>query len=163
MLSDHQQEQVWTGWLESEIRAAYFADLVQRFQGVQKALVVLSLFLSSGATITLLTTIVPPQLGWVKPLLTLLAAAISLWSLVAKYERSATECADLHFRWNKLAMAYEDLWGNMYEDEAAGTLNQLREEDASISKSSTSMPSYVGLLRKAQKNILMHHQHQLAA
>lgn len=132
MLSDYQQEHVWTGWLAAEIRAAYFADLVQRFQSVQKFLVVLSLLLSSGATITLLTTIVPPQLGWVKPLLTLLAAAVSLWSLVAKYERSATECADLHFRWNKVGMAYENLWGNMYADEASEILNQLRQEDASI-------------------------------
>ncbi len=163
MLSDFQQDTVWDGWLAAEIRAAYFAALVNRFQWRQKMLVVAGLLLSSGATITLLTTVIPPQFGWIKPTLTVLAAAMSLWSLVAKNERNAIDAADLHFRWKTLALEYEDLWGNVYGDQAAERLTQLRKEEAVVPKSSTSMPAYKGLLAAAQANVVMHHQNRMAA
>jgi hypothetical protein len=162
MLSDFQQTTVWESWLSAEIRAAYFAQLVQTFQFRQKMLVVGGLLLSSGATLTLLTAIVPPSLNWIKPTLTLLAAASSLWSLVAKNERSSIECADLHSRWNTLALHYEALWSNMDAVDAADTLMRLRTEEIAISKSSTSLPAYARLLRKAQDNVVMHHRNQLA-
>jgi hypothetical protein len=161
MLSDFQQTTVWESWLAAEIRAAYFAELVQRFQSRQRFLVVGSLLLSSGATIALLTAIVPPDLNWIKPTLTLLAAGLSLWSLVAKNERSSIECADLHLRWSTLALQYETLWGDMYADTAAATLTQLRTEEIGLSKSSTSQPAYTRLLEKVQQNVIMHHQKQL--
>jgi hypothetical protein len=163
MLSDFQQTTVWESWLSAEIRAAYFAELVQRFQSRQKFLVVGGLLLSSGATIALLTAIVPQNLNWIKPTLTLLAAALSLWSLVAKNERSSIDCADLHLRWNTLALQYETLWSNMYADDAAAKLIQLRTEELAISKSSTSLPSYTRLMEKVQQNVVLQHQNQLAA
>ena len=163
MLSDFQQTTVWESWLAAEIRATYFADLVQTFQSRQKFLIVGGLLLSSGATFTLLTTVVPANLNWIKPTLTVLAAALSLWSLVAKNERSSIDCADLHFRWNTLALQYEALWSNMFAEDAEARLTQLRSEEAAISKSSTSQPAYKSLLNKAQRNIVMHHQNQLAA
>jgi hypothetical protein len=161
MLSDYEQEMVWERWLSAEIRAAYFAALVGRFQLRQKLLVLGSLLLSSGATITLLTTVLPPTLNWIKPVLTLLAAALSLWSLVAKNERGAMDCADLHFRWNTLALGYESLWSNVYADNALETLDTLRKEEALASKSSTAFPAYKKLLEEAQDNVVMHHQHQI--
>ena len=163
MLSDFQQDLVWKGWLEAEIRAAYFASLIQRFQQLQRALTVAGLVLSSGATVALLTSVIPPDRNWIKPVLTLLAAAISLWSLIAKYERNSIECADLHSRWNALALRYEMLWADMFEDKASMELQALRTEEIAISKSSTSQPTYSGLLLKAQRNIEMHHQERAAA
>ena len=163
MLSDFQQDVVWENWLAAEIRAAYFALLVERFQRRQKYLVVGSLLLSSGATIALLTAVVPPSLSWIKPLLTLLAAAFSLWSLAAKNERNSIDCADLHFRWNTLALEYESLWANVFAETAAEKLSALRKEEATVSKSSTPFPAYRGLLEKVQENVLMHHRQQLAA
>ncbi len=106
---------------------------------------------------------VPPALGWIKPLLTLLAAVVSLWSLVAKYERNALDSADLHQRWNSMAMAYEMLWSDMYSDGAIEKLSQLRQEESVVSKSSTGMPTYRGLLMKMQDNVLMHHRGQAIA
>jgi hypothetical protein len=162
MLSDFQQTTVWESWLAAEIRAGYFAELVQRFQSRQRLLVVGSLLLSSGATIALLTAIVPPDLNWIKPTLTLLAAGLSLWSLVAKNERSSIECADLHMRWGTLALHYETLWADMYGDTAAAALMQLRTEELGLSKSSTSQPAYTRLLEKVQQNVILHHQNQVA-
>jgi hypothetical protein len=163
MLSEFEQNTVWESWLAAEVRAAYFADLVQRFQIRQKILVVGGLLLSSGATVALLTAIVPLNLNWIKPTLTLLAAGLSLWSLVAKNERSSIECADLHFRWNSLALEYETLWSDMFSDTAHEQLSRLRKEELAVSKSSTSLPAYTGLLEKAQNNVLMHHKNQLTA
>ena len=162
MLSDFQQTTVWESWLSAEIRAAYFAELVQRFQRRQRWLVVGVLLLSSGVTITLLTAIVPPNLSWVKPLLALLTSALSLWSLVAKNERSSIDCADLHFRWNELALKYEALWADMYSD-AAAKLMELPTVELAISKSSTSQPAYTRLLEQVQDNIVLHHQNQVHA
>ncbi len=158
MLSEFQQDTVWQGWLSAEIRAGYFAALVNRFQQRQKFLVVSGLLLSSGATIALLTAVVPPHLGWIKPMLTLLAAGMSLWSLVAKNERNAMDAADLHFRWNTLAIGYEALWADMYIEDAPEKLAKLRKEEAVIPKSSTGMPLYGRLLAKVQDNVVLHHQ-----
>ena len=160
MLSEFQQDTVWQGWLSAEIRAGYFGALVHRFQQRQRFLVVGGLLLSSGATIALLTAIVPPEMAWIKPTLTLLAAALSLWSLVARNERSAIEAADLHFRWNTLAFGYGALWADMYVDDASERLGDLCKEEAAISKSSTSMPLYGRLLAKVQDNVLLHHRQE---
>ena len=163
MLSDFQQKTVWDGWLSAEIRAAYFAELSGRYQRAQKYLVAGSLVLSSGATLALVSSAIPASYAWVKPVLTLMAAILSAWSLVAKNERGSIDCADLHFRWNTLAMDYEALWADVHSDDAAGQLAQLRRREAELSKSSTAMPDKVGLMLKCQENIVMHHQHQLTA
>ena len=158
MLSDFQQDTLWESWLAAEIRAAYFAALVTTYQKRQKILVVGGLLLSSGATLTLTTAVVPPHLAWIKPLLTVLAAGSSLWSLVAKNERNAIDCADLHQRWNSLALEYEMLWSDVYAEQAADRLAQLRKEEGAVSKSSTPIPTYRRLLERAQDNVMMHHR-----
>lgn len=163
MLPDLQQDMVWDGWIAAEIRATYFGALVSTFQNRQRLLVVAGLLLSLGATFTLLTSVVPPQLAWIKPMLTVLAAAMSLWSLVAKNERSAIGAADLHSRWSTLALGYETLWADMYGDIATQTLERLRKDEIEISKSSTTMPAYKRMLVSAQENVVMHHRHHLPA
>jgi hypothetical protein len=60
-------------------------------------------------------------------------------------------------------MDYEMLWSNMYSENAVERLNQLRKEESGVSKSSTSMPTYRGLLEKVQDNVLMHHREQAIA
>ncbi len=158
MLGDFQIGVLWDAWLSAETRSQYFGALVNRYQFRQKALVVASLLLSSGATLTLLTAVLPPHLAWVRPTLTVLAGAFSLWSLVAKNERNAIDCSDLHFRWNVLAMDYEDLWANVHGDDAVDRLAVLRKREAELSKSSTTMPFNERLLGKMQDNVMMHHK-----
>jgi hypothetical protein len=163
MLNDFQQKNVWDGLLGAEIRAAYFAELSRKYQQTQKFLTLGTLLLSSGATIALLTTLVPANLNWVKPVLTLVAAGLSLWSLVSKNERNSIDCADLHFRWQRLADGYEILWSDVYAEDAVERLNILRLEEAQISKSSTSMPDDSRLMSACQDNVVMHHQAELVA
>lgn len=107
MLSEAQAAIVWDGLLSAEIRAQYFAALSVRYQRMQKILVAGSLVLSSGASVTLLLSILPPEYSWIKATLTLATAVCSAATLVMKNERNATECSDLHFRWNNVAMGYQ--------------------------------------------------------
>jgi hypothetical protein len=161
-LSDFQQKTLWEAWLSAEIRANYFALLSVRYQSRQKLFTAGSLVLSSGATVSFLVTVIPENFSWVRPALTLAAAVLSAFALVSRNERSAIDCQDLHSRWNTLAMEYEDLWANVYAEDASETLRQLRKKEAEISKSSTAMPAISRLLNRAQDSV-MHHQDQVAA
>ena len=114
--------------------------------------------LSSGASVTLLSSVLPAQYSWVKAALTLATAACSAATLVMKNERNAIECSDLHFRWNNLAMGYQNLWVNTASDDAQERLERLRTQEAEVSRSSTVMPERTRMLSKAQDNVVMHHR-----
>ena len=157
MLNEVQQKSVWDGWLSAEIRAAYFAELARRYQQYQKVLTASTLVLASGATAALLSSL-PSGWAWLRPVLTALAAILSAVSLVAKNERSSIDCADLHSRWSNLAVDYEALWSDVYDESAQTQLMALKRREIEISKSSTSMPEDEELLIKCQDNIVMHHQ-----
>ncbi len=163
MLSEFQQKIVWDAMLSAEIRSAYFAELSGRYQRTQRRLVVGSLLLSSGAFLSLVTSTVPTSLSWVKPALAFMAAALSFWSLVAKNERSSIDAADLHFRWNMLAIDFQGVWADIYAGDSADRLAELRKREAELSKSSTALPDDQSLMEKCQENVLMHHQQELTA
>jgi hypothetical protein len=133
MLSEPQTNMAWEEWLASEMRAEYFADLCSSFNRRHRWATWATLLLSSGAAVALIGRLAVPP--WTVPTLALLAAGVSLYSLVAQNPKSAADCADLHSRWNKLAMDYRDLWMSWYADEAADRLAQLNERRAEASKS----------------------------
>ena len=100
----------------------------------------------------------PAQFLWLRYTCALAAAVVSAAALVMKNERNAIESADLHSRWQSLAIDFERLWSDVYANGAAEALLLLRRREAEVSKSSTAMPSYTSMLEKAQDNVLMHHQ-----
>jgi hypothetical protein len=141
MLSTTQQRTVWEGWLSAEVRALYFADLGHRYQHRQALVTWFVLACSSGAFAALLADWLPARFAWVRIALAFATAALSLWSLVAHYQKNVTDCTDLHFRWNTLATRYQTLWDHMYDPEAELTLQQLKQIAAEISKSSMAFPN----------------------
>jgi hypothetical protein len=163
VLSEYEQKTVWDGMLGAEIRAQYFAELSVRYQARQRWLVLGTLVLTSGAFLSLVTTAVPAPLGWVKPLLVLLAAILSACSLAATNERNSIESADLHFRWNMLALDFQHLWADIYEDQARARLREVQERDAILSKSSTAFPDDETLMLKCQDHVEMNHRSELTA
>ena len=163
MLSDLQQKTVWEGWLASEIRAYYFADLGYRYQQRQRHATWVVLALSSGALATLLSDWLPPQWRWIRAALAALTAGVSLWSLVAQNDKAAIECADLHFRWNKLAGEYRALWDNMYAPSASKRLDDLFERSAELSKSGVRMRNDTALMNKWQDYVVRQHAAEIAA
>jgi len=163
MLSQLQQKSVWEGWLSAEIRANYFADLVTRYQRKQRWMTWFTLALSSGAFFTVITDWLPREFAWVRPLLTFFTAALSFWALVAQNQKNAMDCADLHFRWNKLVTEYESLWDDMYSKDATETLKSLKGKSAELSKSSTSFPNKPRLMLRWQDHVERHHGERAAA
>jgi hypothetical protein len=157
VLSALQQKTVWDGWLGAEIRANYFADLRQRYERTQRAATWLTLIASSGAFLALMGEWVPPNRAWMRPACAALAAAISLWALVAQYPRRVTECADLFARWSRLSNQYQALWDNMYAEDARAQLAALVDLEADISKASNAFPARPRLLLKWQDYVELHH------
>ena len=100
-----------------------------QFQTEQKVLTLMTLLFSSGAAVTFIADWLPQ---WVKPVLMLLTAAISLYLLLQQNQKRVTECADLHFRWSRLANEYKALWDDMYPPDALGRLRALEEEEACL-------------------------------
>ena len=163
MLNEYQQKIVWEGLLGSEIRTEYFAQLSQTYQRRQRLVVIGNLVFSSGAFLTLVTSAVPAAYAWVRPVLALAAAVLSLWSLVAKNERTSIDAADLHYRWNMLAIEYRRLWSDVYSSLAHETLAELEKREADISKSSTAFPNKREIMEKCQDHVVMHHRQELTA
>jgi len=117
----------------------------------------LTLAFSSGASVALITDVLPPAASWVRPVLALIATGLSLWLLVAQNQRNGLDCADLHFCWNCLANQYETLWDRMYSVHSAAVLKNLADKTAELSKSSTAFPNYPTLMAKWQDDVVAQH------
>ena len=161
-LNDFDQTRLWENLIGAQTRAQYFATLVQRLRVRQRWLTTGSLILSSGAAITLLTSSFP-EYAWAKGLLALASAILSAVSLVSSNEKNAIEASDLSYRWQSLANSYQQLWSDMYADDAPDRLRNLAEEEAKVSKSSTALPNVVSLMQRAEDNVSMHYTGKVAA
>jgi hypothetical protein len=154
MLSELQRKDVWEGWIGGEIRANYFADMAGHFQTEQKVLSLMTLLLSSGAAASFIADWLP---RWVKAVLMLLTAAISLYLLLQQNQKRITECADLHFRWSRLSNEYKTLWDDMYSSSALDNLRELEEKEAELSKSSMVIPNNERAMLKWQDYVIRQH------
>jgi len=163
VLSESQQKDVWEGWLGGEIRSTYFADMAQRYQTRQTFLTWTTLLLSSGAAASLLSDWLPVELHWVRAVLAVLTAGVSFAMLLQQNQKRITECADLHFRWHRLASEYKGLWQDMYADTATARLRELEEREAELSKSSMSIPNRKRIMLKWQDYVEEQHGLQSVA
>jgi hypothetical protein len=154
MLTEFEQKIVWEGWLSSEIRANYFADLCHRYRVQQSVLSWLILASSSGAFAAVIKDF---GSGAFRSMLAFFPVALSLWSLVAQNQKNSTDCSDLHFRWNRLSSQYESLWADMYSEEAPSLLGSLKEKSAELSKTGAGFPNKLRLMEKWQDYVV--HQH----
>ena len=119
--------------LGGEIRACYFGDLSGRLNARQRWATWAVLILTSSATAVVLASL-PPNWLWLRFVLPLLAAAVSLYSVVMQNQKFAVDASDLHARWNRLSKDYEAIWENIYADEAIDRLKELEERATELSK-----------------------------
>jgi len=157
MLSEFQISDVWEQWISAETRSLYFAEMGRRYNLWQNLLTWATLFLASGATATFLSDWLPVEYGWVKPVLTALAAALSGLSLVMQNQKKYADCADLHFKWNRLAEEYKALWNETYSEAAASTLAGLNGKAAELSKSGIWIGYKEKTLLKWENHVLQQH------
>ena len=152
-LSEIQQKDVWDGWLGAEARAHYFAELCHRHNRIHRRITWSILAASSGAAASILSGL--PE--WLRLALTLATAALSLWSLVENNSKTATDCSEVHFRWNKLALEYKALWDDMYSPDAPKRLADLLLRDAELSKTCNPLPNRTEDLRRWQRYVVDQH------
>ena len=136
MLSETQQKRVWEGMLEAEIRANYFADHSSHLHSRQRLATWATLLLSSGAAVSVLASL-PADYSWIRIVLTFATAGISAYSVAMQNQKFAVDAAELHLRWNRLAKDYENIWENVYADDAEDRLRVLDERASEISKAAT--------------------------
>ena len=131
MLTEAQRAAAWEEWLSSEMRASYFAELCGSYNARQRWSNFATLILTSGAAAGIVAARMPT---WVPAVMTLGAATISAYLLVSQNIKQAMECADLAFRWNKLASQYRDIWNDTEADDASTKLARADEASAEASK-----------------------------
>ncbi len=154
MLSEAQITRVWEGMLEGEMRALYFGELVEKYQAKQRWATMITLVASSAAFASFVIGSIPAE---VRPILTLLASAVSAYTLVAQNSRRAIDASDLHARWGRLAMEYQALWENVHADDAADRLRSITDREWDASKASTSFPNDVKSLSRWQAYVQGRH------
>ncbi len=152
MLNELQRRYVWEDWLSAQVRSSYFADLAGRHQRRQRIITWATLVSSSGAFVTIVTSL-PASVLWIRPVLAVFTAALSLWSLIAKNERCAIECSDLHFQWNTLAREYQALWEDIDAEAVPEKLKQLRDRSAQLSKTGTNQVYKPKLMLRWQEHV----------
>jgi hypothetical protein len=130
MLTELQRKRVWEGWWTS-------------------------LFLSSGAVASVIIRL-PQEFSWVAPVLALLGSALTLYSLIAQNQKHATDSADLHLRWTRLASEFQRLWDDMYADDAPARLAVLEEREAELGRAGTAFPVNEKRLLKWQDHVEKH-------
>ena len=157
MLSESQQKRVWEGMLSAEIRANYFADYYGRFRWRQRAATCASIVLSSGAFATHVSSPAKLWSSVLVPGFSLVAALLSAYSLVAQNQQSTFDAAGLHERWNRLSKEYQNLWDDMYAEDAAEQLKRLEATEIELSKAATGFPNDEKAMRKGQRQVQMHH------
>jgi hypothetical protein len=158
MLSQMQQKDVWERWLAAETRANYFADLSGRFAWWQTFLTWTALFSSSGAAFAIVSdSRIPARWSWIKPVLAVFTAAVSLLAVVTQNQKRSSECSDLHFKWNRLSTQYEALWNDMYSSEAQKKLESLIEKGAELSKSAAHLPYRKRLMERWEDHVIRQH------
>jgi hypothetical protein len=113
------------------MRGSYFADLCGVYNRRQRWSNFATLLLSSGAAVGMASTWTKP---WVPAVMTLVSAGISAYLLVSQNIKHAMECADLSFRWNKLANLYRDIWNDQEAADAPEKLARANETNAEASK-----------------------------
>ena|SRR5437660_4112244 len=161
MLSDFQINDLWEQWISAETRSLYFAEMGRRYNLLHSFLMWATLLLASGATATLISDWVSPKYAWIRPLLTSLAAALSLASVVMQNPKKFADCSDLHYKWNKLAVEYKALWDKTYSPEAEATLSRLNDKGTELSRAGTWIANKRKMMLRWENHVLR--QHGIAA
>jgi len=152
-LNEPQRTRLWEDLLLAEARSYYFGDLATKYNREQRVITWASLILSSGATVTAVAAGVANGHVWLPAVLALAASTITFYSLAAQNHKRAADAADLHTRWAKLARAYEQLWEDMYAEDALARVNAIEDSDPELSKPAVGLPWDRKRMRRWQEHV----------
>jgi hypothetical protein len=86
----------------------------------------------------------------------MIVTALSLTSLIMQNPKKAADCAELHFKWNRLAAGYQALWNDVYADDAESKFVSLVEKEAELSRASMVIPDKPKIMEKWEQHVLSH-------
>jgi hypothetical protein len=155
MLSEFQQDELWRHWIGAEIRSDYFSDMGMRYARAHSWLTWATLFFSAG-TVAAMVGSLSTNFGWLKFVLGVIVTAISLLSLNMQNPKKYADCAELHFKWNRLAAEYQGLWNDVYRDDAVIAFASLMEKEADLSRDSMAIPNKPKIMEKWERHVLDH-------
>ena len=137
MLTEAQTNSAWQKMAEAEVRAVYFGELANQYSRRKQWISASSLFLSSGAAITVLGEAAPL---WVAGVMSLVIAALMAYSIGFALDEKVPAMAKLHSSWDHLADEYERLWQRWYEPDAEKKLKALQHRARELSEAGVRAP-----------------------
>lgn len=136
MLTENEVGRIWQRMVEAEVRSIYFADLAARYTKRKQIITGVSLFLSSGAAATVIST--APK--WIPAILALVVAILMAYSIAVNLDGRISTLSKLHYEWNRLDAEYERLWNHWNDSDAESALQKLIERGREMSELATEMP-----------------------
>jgi hypothetical protein len=100
----------------------------------------------------------PANLHWLRGTAALLSACVSLVSVVLQLQKTATDCSELHWKWNRLAGLLEILRHNPEEAHAPQEFKRLADQAAELSKSGSSIKLKQRVLDKWKQHVFTKYQ-----
>ena len=114
MLSENQITSIWERRIAAEVRSFYFGELASRYATKKQWITFATLFLASGAA----GTVAAKLPSWVPILLASAAAVITAYTVAVNLDTTIRSMAKFQSGWSELALAYENLWDHVHDDDA---------------------------------------------
>lgn len=149
MLSEEQVNSAWKRMVGAEVRSMYFAELTINYTKRKQILNALVLFLTSGAAVS----VGARGPGWLTLVFSIIAAAISAYTIGFSLDRVVSTLTRLHLVWNELQSRYEHLWSGWGDNEAELVFEDLLRRSREASELGTEAPFDEELLKKWEDRI----------
>ena len=138
MLDEFQLDAVWRDMLAAETRALYFADLATRVTRRKQWITGATLFLSSGAAVSVLAQ----WQTWVATVAAVAIAGLSAYVISANLDGAVTTLLKLHMAWSRIQHDYERLWSHTYSADAERELEAIQAREIEVSEQAAAGAPY---------------------
>lgn len=133
MLGEEQVRAVWDRLIDAETRTYYFGDLAGSYTRQKQIVTFLSLFLSLGAVVTVLSK----APAWLTASMSIVVALAAAYALAFNLDQKTRIMAELNHSWAEVAFDYERIWENPSTAESEALYKQLDEKVRDLSTTST--------------------------
>ena len=134
MLGEEQVREVWDSLIDAETRTYYFGDLAGFYARQKQIVTFLSLFLSLGAVVTVLSK----APSWIPALMSIVVALAAAYALAFNLDQKTRMMAEFNHSWAEVVSGYERIWENPYTAESGTLYSQLEEKVRDLSMLATS-------------------------
>jgi hypothetical protein len=124
MLGEEQARGVWDRLIDAETRTYYFGDLAGSYARQKQIVTFLSLFLSLGAVVTVLSK----APAWITAMMSIVVALAAAYALAFNLDQKTRIMAELNHSWAEVASDYEHIWEDPYTAESEALYSQLEEK-----------------------------------